>query len=44
MDRKNINKLFEILEHDYDATMDTELQFENKYQLLGSQLISRLIR
>ena len=40
MDRKNINKLFEILEHDYDATMDTELQFENKYQLLVAIMLS----
>ena len=40
MDRKNINKLFEVLEHDYDATMDTELQFENKYQLLVAIMLS----
>ena len=40
MDRKNINKLFEILERDYDATMDTELQFDNKYQLLVAIMLS----
>ena len=40
MDRKNINKLFEILEHDYDATIDTELWFDSKYQLLVAIMLS----
>ena len=40
MDGRNITKLFEILEHDYDATMDTELWFDSKYQLLIAIMLS----